>query len=1473
VTGPGGGAGEGAAALVPYAGPYSGAGRPPLRIEWPTRPDRPGEPVRLRDRWCFSAVFLIALLVFAGTDAGQMIFDTKLGVDTDAAGFLARLWPLWNPLEWFGTLQNQYIGYAIPMAPFFLLGQFARVPVWLIERLWLATLVTVGFAGLVRLARALRVGTDGSRLLAGGVFVLWPTFTIVIGSTSAAAVPGLVVPWAVLPLVGAVSRPAGQARRPPGRAVALSGLAVAAMGGVNAASTGYVLVLPALFILCAAAGRQRLSLLARWVAAVLAGTAWWLIPLLLQGRYSFNFLPYIEQSATTFRYMSAAAFLRGAGNWTAYLNLGTPWLSAGWADVTSPAAVLASAAAAGAGLYGLARRDMPARRWLLASVGLASAVALTGYWGALGGPLSGPADQLFDGTLAPLRSLYKIEPVVAVALALGCAHAVSGWARGELPVRAGRVPASAALAPLAALALLGLAVPQLSGQVLQPGSFRQVPAYWSQTAAFLAANSPRQTALVVPADSHGLYRWGDPIDDPLEPLASSPWAERALVPYGGAGSQVFLDTAEQAVESDEAVPGLPAYLARAGIRYVVVRNDLNPATIGYVSPQIVNQTLALSGFERVASFGPRIPSAGSYLQAQPPAPGLAPGYPAVEVFQAADPAWRPASPAAVLPASRTVLVNGGPDALLQLAAQGVVTSQPAVIAGDPLPVRPDLWAVTDGQRRADNEFGQTNQNVSFTYTTTEVNPPDDQFGGAGDPPRQLLPVPAAGHQTVAVLSGAAQVTASSYGDWLFQAPQYDPVNAFDGNPDTAWTEGSAYTPVGQWIQISFDRTLDLPAAGGIQLLVDDPTRSVATQVSVSTAAGSVSTSLADTGTVQALRVPPGPASWLRVTITAAANVTAGGPGAGFAGVLIPGVRVTRYLQPAEDPAGAAAPAAAYSFRQQAISPATASGPPASQVLARTFQVPSAARFSVTAAAVAVPGPALDRLIGSLAPAGRSTFSVTASSTWDSLPRYGPDNLFSTGRPSTGRPSTGRPSTGRPSTVGGTPWVASPADSSPLLHVTWPGTRTISELVLSPAAGTVFPASAEVASPQGTRVASVGQGGVVRLVPPLRTSQLYIVFPGPQSALAGGSGQGGALPVGLSRLSIPGLRGLRVAAASGQAGFRLACGQGPAVSVDGKKYPTSVSGTVADLIWSRPVQVRLCTAGSQLTLSAGRHWLLVTPSSACTVTDLDLRTAPSPAAAAAARPRALAVLTWQADRRGVRVGVGAESYLEIHENFNAGWSATLNGRPLTPVRLDGWQQAFIVPAGPGGVIRLSYGPAAVYHAGLVASALALVALAVLAAAPGWRRRRRRGTGAGAAAVPAVPGCARALEAPGTPGPVDVTRPPPPGSRRGGHESPAWPGRRRAARAVGRYVPLAVVISLAGGPAVLAVPLLACLGWWRPRWLPPAAFGAMLAAGLVAAGAGSPTALGSGAFGSLAQACALAALTAALMPGTARAQGAA
>ena len=278
-----------------------------------------GEPDAIPGRWRRRPLLRWSVLVWLGAfavllvnDPGRMVFDTKLSVDLNPYAYYASLWHLWDPTNTLGALNNQAVGYAVPMAPVYLAGQLAHVPVWLTERLWLSLIIAVGFAGLVKLAGALGIGSPASRYLAGLVFALWPTFTIVIGSTSAAVLPGILAPWAVLPLVRAV--------RGEGRviwAAARSGAVVLCMGGVNATSTIDALLLPGLFILTQARGRRLASLAVCWGGAVAMATAWWALPLLLQGRYAFNFLPYVEQAATTTGTVSAATTLRGAGNWTA----------------------------------------------------------------------------------------------------------------------------------------------------------------------------------------------------------------------------------------------------------------------------------------------------------------------------------------------------------------------------------------------------------------------------------------------------------------------------------------------------------------------------------------------------------------------------------------------------------------------------------------------------------------------------------------------------------------------------------------------------------------------------------------------------------------------------------------------------------------------------------------------------------------------------------------------------------------------------------------------------------------------------------------------------------------------------------------------------------------------------------------------------------------------------------------------------
>ena len=102
----------------------------------------------------------------------------------------------------------------------------------------------------------------------------------------------------------------------------------------------------------------------------------------------------------------------------------------------------------------------------------------------------------------------------------------------------------------------------------------------------------------------------------------------------------------------------------------------------------------------------------------------------------------------------------------------------------------------------------------------------------------------------------------------------------------------------------------------------------------------------------------------------------------------------------------------------------------------------------------------------------------------------------------------------------------------------------------------------ITSPDGTRDVPVPPSGVLRF-PPLITDQLDISFPGvmPTTAYNPLAGRAEQLPVGLAGLTVPALAGLSTGIPAASAPFRLGCGQGPPVTVDGHTYPTSVSGTV------------------------------------------------------------------------------------------------------------------------------------------------------------------------------------------------------------------------------------------------------------------------------------------------------------------------
>ncbi|WAZ21522.1 DUF3367 domain-containing protein [Streptomyces cinnabarinus] len=1351
---------------------------PPAAV--PTTATMSGPPEGPRSRRWLLGFWAVVFVLLLAVHPGRQTFDTKLGVTVDPGRFLADLGQLWQDQGSFGGISDQYAGYLWPMLPFYWLADVVQLPVWLAERLWLSLIVSVAFWGALRLAERLRVGSGTSRLLAAVVYALWPVFTIVVGSTSAAALPGAVLPWVLLPLVD---------ERYSARVAAVrSALIIPFMGGVNAASTLASLLPVGLYLLSRPPGPRQRKLIAWWVPGVILATAWWWIPLLLLGVYGENFLPYVESSQTTTETMSATEALRGGGNWVAYLHFGEAWLPAGWAVASSVVVIVCSALAAGLGLAGLARRDMPERRWLVLTVLTTALVLLAGYGGAFGAPFHGVVQDWLDGGLVPFRNIYKFQTGLALALVLGLAHlvGVASQARGARPVPGRRY------APLiaAVLVLPGLMWPYLNGSILNPGSFQKIPTYWEATADWMEEFSPDARALVVPATAHGIYTWGSPIDQPLDVAADSRWAQRDYVPFGTPGNRRAMDAVQQALTSGAEVPGLGDYLSRAGVYYVVVRNDLDPDQVGNVPTTIVKRTLEQSGYERVKGYGP-VMTGGKIAEGTPlQVEGLYPRQRAVEIYQPPQDVPRPRQ-AGLSPVADTAVVSGGPESLLPVAEQ--LRGRASVLTGDNHPGlgSPPVQVVGDGLRRADTRFGLVNANTSYTYTRDERNAPD-ATQDAGEKPHQILPTEGLDHQTVAQLRGARSVSASSYGSWLFHLPQYDPVNAFDGNPDTAWTEGSQGTPDGEWLRIGFTDSYDMPGSFKVTPLPQEGVRSAPTRVRVETEQGTRTSWLEPNGRTQSVRAPAGATDWMKLTIVDSAERRTGLTGAGFSEIALPDVQVTRLLRLPTDAEDSSAAAEIISLSRPA-DPTGLSATGTEAGLHRSFTTSASGTYEIAASAVPVPGEALDRLLYEVAPEQQDRIVATA----DSTARLGAGLAA--------RNLTDGDLT--------TAWIAG---DRPTIHLSWEGKQAVGEIVLPPAGGlSSRPSEVHIGSPDGAVIAGVDENGNVRF-PPITTDRLDITITetAPLTLYNPFADEDMQLPVGLTEAYVPALDSYRTPKPEGTRSFSLPCGKGPVLAVDGRLYETSVTGTVRDLMERRPVDVALCPEAG-LDLPSGAHRVEAGDAGPLTVTAVTLTRGTVSGSPAAGRE--LGVEDWLGDRRELTVSSGAASYLTTYENFNDGWRAELDGKELTPVRLDGWQQGWRIPAGEGGTVKLSYEPSVTYEAGLIGSAVALAALAGLAL---WRRREPN---------------------PDEPQPV----PPLPG---------LWLGT----------VALTLVAAVIAGWFALLVPALALLARRRHELLVPLALLALAAAGAVAAvGAGEPVGESSGAFGHTAQLLALIGLFAALV----------
>ena len=173
-----------------------------------------------------------------------------------------------------------------------------------------------------------------------------------------------------------------------------------------------------------------------------------------------------------------------------------------------------------------------------------------------------------------------------------------------------------------------------------------------------------------------------------------------------------------------------------------------------------------------------------------------------------------------------------------------------------------------------------------------------------------------------------------------------------------------------------------------------------------------------------------------------------------------------------------------------------------------------------------------------------------------------------------------------------------------------------------------------------------------------------------------------------------------------------------MTVDGAVHRTSLRTTLAGLRQLRPVDLVLCDGTSTGSLSDGEHRFLARSTDAFTVSAATL-TRPGASTGPGGRP-AVDVQRWDREDRAVRVGTRNEpALLVVPESVNPGWVATLDGVALQSRTVDGWQQGYVLPAGPAGVVTLEFRAGGVYHAALAAGAAAVLVLFAVLLVPGRR----------------------------------------------------------------------------------------------------------------------------------------------------------
>jgi len=292
---------------------------------------------------------------------------------------------------------------------------------------------------------------------------------------------------------------------------------------------------------------------------------------------------------------------------------------------------------------------------------------------------------------------------------------------------------------------------------------------------------------------------------------------------------------------------------------------------------------------------------------------------------------------------------------------------------------------------------------------------------------------------------------------------------------------------------------------------------------------------------------------------------------------------------------------------------------------------------------------------------------------------------------------------------GTGWVAAPDDTAPRLTLRLPARRSVKALqfLTDPYLTASRPTEVELSFDGGppTRAAVDPEGYVRFAARTARAVEVKFTRAKPLLDFDSATGIARTAPVGVAEVRLVGADDLRKALdPNGRSG--AVCGYGPRVQVDGVSVETQVKATVRDLLQRRPVPFTACGKDSGVLLRAGRRTVdflagggFVPVRAKLTVRALTSGYAPP--------ERSIDVVRSSPAELSTEVPARDEqSVLAVAQNYNAGWEAyDESGHKLMPIRVGGWQQGWILPAGAEQVVTARFGPDRGYRTGLLVGLLA------------------------------------------------------------------------------------------------------------------------------------------------------------------------